>query len=424
MSNFFVHQNVGSYKILDNPYKINLHKLIAMKVIEKFCGSIHGFRFVSFPDMTNGKVENNTTVDVIGKVSGYGDVIIGDKYGSPNQRMDVQLQDIDGNKMKVTFWDPYVDDFKAKFDNDKAVVNVMIVKFAKLREWRGIFFVSHGFNVARIFMNNNIDEINAFKKSFVDKNGDEVANHKMISLADPSTKAFFTNIKCVQLFELDTIFELITLYENIFPNSETSPYNIHVATSCVAVATIHSIETDQPWYYIACRKCSKKVTTNNPEDEIEVVGDVRKNKKTTHDCPDCGPDVNVISRFKVQIKLKDESGAASLVFFDRDVVKLIMKTAHSLVDKCAGAESYPEDLDAMIGKKVMVKFDVTQFNLNNSYQVVSRMTQEEVMFKTFYKLSMIEMYECRSSTHRSNMLVSMVEKCSSYAKVMNMLVVG
>nr|XP_043615931.1 uncharacterized protein LOC122587831 [Erigeron canadensis] len=103
-------------------------------------------------------------MNVIGKVSGYGDVIIGDKNGSPNQMMDVQLQDIVGNKMKVTFWDSYVDDFKAKFNNDKAAVNVMIVQFAKLREWRGIFSVSHGFNVARIFMNNNIDEINAFKK--------------------------------------------------------------------------------------------------------------------------------------------------------------------------------------------------------------------------------------------------------------------
>nr|XP_043616285.1 uncharacterized protein LOC122588227 [Erigeron canadensis] len=201
MSNFFVHQNVGSYKILDNPYKINLHKLTVVKVIEKFCGCIHGFRFVSFPDMTDGKFENNTTIDVIGKVSGYGDVIIGDKNGSPNQRMDVQLQDIDGNKMKVTFWDSYVDDFKAKFFNDKADVNVMIVQFAKLWEWRGNFSVSHGFNVACIFMNSNIDEIIAFKKSFVEKNGDEVANHKMISLADPSTKAFFTNTKCVQLFD-------------------------------------------------------------------------------------------------------------------------------------------------------------------------------------------------------------------------------
>lgn len=100
----------------------------------------------------------------------------------------------------------------------------------------------------------------------------------------------------------------------------------------------------------------------------------------------------VFNRFKVQLKLKDESGEASLVFFDRDVVKLVMKSAHTLMDSCAGAETYPDALEAMVGKKVMVKFDVTQFNIKNDYKVytVSRMTENEIMFKSFYKLSMIE----------------------------------
>lgn len=70
----------------------------------------------------------------------------------------------------------------------------------------------------------------------------------------------------------------------------------HQPTSCVAVAVIKCIETDQPWFYIACRKCNKKVNTKNPDDQIEVVGSV-KSSRSIHDCPDCGPDVNVIPRF-------------------------------------------------------------------------------------------------------------------------------
>ena len=50
-------------------------------------------------------------------------------------------------------------------------------------------------------------------------------------------------------------------------------------------------------------------------------------------------------------------------------------------------ETYPEDLDTLVGKKCVFKIQVSNYNLNNNYHVftVNKLTEDESIIKELTK---------------------------------------
>ena len=71
-------------------------------------------------------------------------------------------------------------------------------------------------------------------------------------------------------------------------------------------------------------------------------------------------------RFKVIVRLIDETGSAPVVFFNNNFCKLSGHTAWQLMEKHGmnPDEYWPEELDKLVGKKCLFKIYFSEYNVN------------------------------------------------------------
>ncbi|GJW72107.1 replication protein A 70 kDa DNA-binding subunit B [Tanacetum coccineum] len=99
-------------------------------------------------------------------------------------------------------------------------------------------------------------------------------------------------------------------------------------TYCVIYETVHSIQYESGWAYIGCKVCSKKV------DLIASKEPMSSKAKKLWFCSKCEKtESQVASRFKMIVRVMDESGSAQLVIFDTSVYKMMGLTCWELVEK-------------------------------------------------------------------------------------------
>ena len=93
-------------------------------------------------------------------------------------------------------------------------------------------------------------------------------------------------------------------------------------------------------------------------------------------------------RYKIIVRVIDESGSASLVLFDNMVHKLLNDTpCWELMEKYhyAGEDVFPSELDVIVGKKMLFKFAYTEFNITNNNHVyqVKMLSDDREMISLF-----------------------------------------
>ncbi|GKC41344.1 ATP-dependent DNA helicase PIF1-like protein [Tanacetum coccineum] len=98
-------------------------------------------------------------------------------------------------------------------------------------------------------------------------------------------------------------------------------------THCIMYARIHRLHKKNGWAYTACKECNRKVDVM----ESKTSSSSGKSKVTFY-CEEHGA-VQVASRFKVIIRIIDQSGSAPIVFFNTMINKLSGHTAWELMEK-------------------------------------------------------------------------------------------
>ena len=75
-----------------------------------------------------------------------------------------------------------------------------------------------------------------------------------------------------------------------------------------------------------------------------------------------------LNRFKLVLRFADETGSASAVFFNTTVFKLSGKTAWEIMEKNGmnPDEYFPDELNVIVGKKVMLKIFYSDYNHNRN----------------------------------------------------------
>jgi len=86
--------------------------------------------------------------------------------------------------------------------------------------------------------------------------------------------------------------------------------------SCVVLGTILSIESNKGWFYNSCKKCKKKVVPDGEGFYCEKCSDLVE---------------SVLPRFKLEVKVVDESGCAVFILFDREVTQVLGCAASDLL---------------------------------------------------------------------------------------------
>nr|CAD1843520.1 unnamed protein product [Ananas comosus var. bracteatus] len=114
---------------------------------------------------------------------------------------------------------------------------------------------------------------------------------------------------------------------------------------CVTLATVLSVETERGWYYNSCKKCSKKVIPDG-------------------------------TGFYFQLRVIDDSGSASLILFDREVVQFLQSTA------------------AQLNQQVLMTDDMNKDKENNinhpkPVYTVNRLSSDKTLIDGFLKKSIL-----------------------------------
>ncbi|PWA96428.1 replication protein A 70 kDa DNA-binding subunit B [Artemisia annua] len=145
------------------------------------------------------------------------------------------------------------------------------------------------------------------------------------------------------------------------------------ACHVVVYGKIHKIHREHGWAYLACKRCGSAAK--------EVHG------TTSWKCKQHNQITAVGMRFKVIVRVIDDTGSASLLLFDDLVKKLCGVTCHNLIKQYGeDHESYfPSELNVMVGKQLLFRFHYTDYNMNNNNHVyqVKMMSEEEIVINAF-----------------------------------------
>ncbi|XP_028794361.1 uncharacterized protein LOC114749978 [Neltuma alba] len=129
------------------------------------------------------------------------------------------------------------------------------------------------------------------------------------------------------------------------------------------------VDTGHGWKYIGCSRCGSKPK----DDDVKQPCNSKscKNKPTTYE-----------SKLRVHYTVMDESGKVTIVFFDKLAVQYIGKTAVELEKGLSkdedGYVDVPGELDHLVGKTLLLKMKLNQYNVDFPHSSIFVATYTEV----------------------------------------------
>nr|KAJ0226157.1 hypothetical protein LSAT_V11C100044680 [Lactuca sativa] len=371
--------NTSKHKFADPERKLNFYHDTIVKDCENFSGYAHDFDFVDFNTIVSNKSWSQTLlpifvafVDIIGHIFEYGRMDTYEQDKSKNKML-LHLQDIEDTKLKVTLWGHnayYMSDFLANNNNLDPVV--VIVQFAKVKFINDFHhFSSTYFDVSRLFINNDIDEITSYKNKLFSKNGQQLSSNGIKMIASKQDTEHDDFLKNHLFSNIDDLFE--TLEESNINFCKLAFINIEhylnfPEKTVIIVGTVKGIRQNIRWYCLACSNW-KKSTKEKESSTDKVDGSHEVAEIFTYECanPICKNIQNlVIPRFKIPLRVQDNTRTLTLTLFHQEAKKLFKYTTKELYDKNKNLDLYPMELKVVVDKKLAIKIDIMSYNPANS----------------------------------------------------------
>ncbi|GJW88657.1 replication protein A 70 kDa DNA-binding subunit B [Tanacetum coccineum] len=290
LSNFGIAENSGRLPLLPHRYKISFYKCTTVTLIEPFDNNTNRFILEPFNhllDSEHHQYYKNDDVDVIGSVVGIGDIVPVMSVAGKKIRRTIVLEDADGNRLDLTFWDTWASMWDPYANKRYAIEHLVYLPFTM--PYLGLGFLL-------------IETSQKLQLSKKERDGYE-ANQVKIELFSPEVKV----VSIAEFFH-GAINRMVDGIRDSEPDSHYIVY-----------ARIHRIHKEHGWAYttLLAKAATKK--------------------------------------FKVIVRVIDNSGSAPLLFFNNNFVKLSGYTAWELIEKynMDPDKYWPEELDNIVGKKYM-----------------------------------------------------------------------
>ncbi|KAL6513803.1 hypothetical protein OROMI_034502 [Orobanche minor] len=362
ISNFGIAENGGKLPLVPHRFKISFYKTTIVTRIEPFDNNTHGFILEPFNhlgDPEHYQYYDNDSVDVIGSVVGIEKTIPVISAGGKKVRRTIVVEDAEANRLNLTFWDKWATMWDQYANKRDAIDHlVVILQLGKVKYWDGTAPVHNALFGSKIFVNRDIPEITEFKTRVQKRDGFQLDQLK-IEVFSPEVK-----VQTMTEFFLGCVKRMVGGIRD-----------------CEPMSTIHRIHKESGWAYTACKECNKRV------DVVEG-----RNRKSVFICEDHGS-VQPVSRFKVILRLIDESGSSPVVFFNTQFSKLFGHTAWELMETHGmdPAEYWPQEVDNIIGKKCLFKIYYSEYNVNrNNHTYGCDGFSENVDFINHFKKDFLE----------------------------------
>ncbi|XP_022019173.1 replication protein A 70 kDa DNA-binding subunit C-like [Helianthus annuus] len=304
-----------------------------------------------FP-IINREVEVELTVDVICYVVSTTDIEVFNRSGKESKRISFEIVNFTGDTIGCTLWDNFSQQFSTFIQGYSCdAVVIVLIQFAKVKNWRGSPNIQNAFFGSRLFINDDIEEITSFRNRLIE--GGQVEGSSQITPASLSSQTVYSSGE-----------EFLKKYERKFVEEI---WDVAVESVFVVLGTIRFVEEDFGWFYVGCSKCSKKVIPAS--DHAGGLDDIDADDAASDD----GFYYNFCnSKYKIRVRVQDATGTISFVIFDKDVSKVIGRSAHDIHDQQLrdGEENVcPREVKQLVSKRYIFKIEISTFNLTSNYHV-------------------------------------------------------
>ncbi|CAN6844355.1 unnamed protein product [Brassica oleracea] len=326
---FKVYDATGEYRTTPHPYKIGFFHTTFVGIADDFPTAVPEKYFADFSDILGGNLDHSCLVDVVGQIVNFGSLENKIIKGKDNMRLLVELRD---------------------------------PKFRSVKEWKGVYSISSGYNSTHILLNPTLDFIEEFKASLPDDS---------LALTNNDSSQWSVGIATSIRARFFVLNERLIIGEII---------DSSVVGTFVTLGTIETIDTECGWQYLSCKYHNKKVmpTTNVDADDRPLFF-----------CNTCDKEhIDVISRFKLIANVKDDSGEANFLLFDANAQAIVRHSAAELYDENEDEDFLPEAVSDLFGKRVLFEISVDADNIKgkSSQYVVRLATDDREMVEGFADL--------------------------------------
>ncbi|XP_048501302.1 uncharacterized protein LOC125497687 [Beta vulgaris subsp. vulgaris] len=344
ISNFLLRDNAGYELTTQHKFTISMNYGSSIVDCNPLDIPLYGFEFVPFGDILAKKGSDVYLIDIIGQVTAYGELI----NTAKSRCMTIELMDTKNDNLTCVLWGTYADEMINYINAEGANGAVIVIlQFAKRIMYKGGVRVQNSRYASRLFINTQLSEIIAFKDSMCCKT--QQISGQLTQLTNESDD--FLKQEYVK-----DIFDIM---------------NMKKSCVCVCLATIEDIDVGYSWYYDGCNRCMSGVIR-----EDDVIRCRKENVVLRSTTP----------RFKIKLIVADKSGDASFMMFDKEVSKLVGRTAKEMVASQNQMENneFPEEFKSLLGKRFLFKVTVPYNNgvdQNYSYTVNSTSDEPELINK-------------------------------------------
>nr|XP_043627849.1 uncharacterized protein LOC122599410 [Erigeron canadensis] len=166
---FGVGKNDNPFPVVPHKLKCNFYKTTEVQHGVPFTYSGYGFSFLPFNEITLTKARDKDVlnIDVIGCVSWCGNLEVFKSATQTSKRFNMELKDLDGRTQRCTLWNDYAVQFNANLEQNKSEEHVIaILQHALINEWKENLTVQTDKFGTRIFINEDIQEANDFRRRY------------------------------------------------------------------------------------------------------------------------------------------------------------------------------------------------------------------------------------------------------------------
>ncbi|KAH6788027.1 hypothetical protein C2S52_007579 [Perilla frutescens var. hirtella] len=288
--------------------------------------------------------------DVMGTIVSHYRPFTREINGKPTKLIDLVLEDVDGNTITATLWENYAEEMIEFLETRPEAPVAVILQFCRPNVYRGDVRVSSLFNITKIVLDQKVSEIADFNFRYLTTG--KVRSASITTLTSSSSRTIHEEIRDGD-FEMKTISQIMT-------DGKIGNFWIY--------ATILCVETIGDWSYLVCKRCQKKIKISGNQ----------------FFCEKCQSfDITGKLRYKLTVRVVDDSGTTTFLMWDKESITLIGKTATEL-SVGRSTEGIPPGLEKLANKKALFNVSVQDGQARNytgSYSVARICTDREIIKK-------------------------------------------
>ncbi|KAL0846858.1 hypothetical protein Bca101_020104 [Brassica carinata] len=291
----------GQYRPTKQQYKMTILTDTMISCLD-YLNDSEFLDLASYEEIGNGTCKPNFLIDVMGQVTDLAAVATVQVKGIDTKRVNFRL-------LACCLWGKYAEQFEKHIEETTADIEICLIRFALIKEYRGEIQITNAFDASLLFLNPTMKEVVEFKKLVEN-------SHLPLALFDQKNeKKMMTKVKDDwDVVDVRCISELLLSVE---------PEN------CKIICSIESIDTDWGWFYFGCDRHNRRLTKTGRNAFVQT----NRSIKPQFYCDVCRAQCSTFSpKFKVHLTVRDDSETCKIMLLDTIAMTIIGCKATELWD--------------------------------------------------------------------------------------------